>query len=468
MKNKESNEISKKIRTKLIYYTYLELKKKFTESNQLLINSKTPKELNNKYQKVSDYCVKKIETYGINNYNYCHVSVTYYSPNNNYRMLVDKQNVDQYRGKNNLVGKYYKGNSIQIRTKRDNPDYIITSNNMDNLEKKVIGADKFIKRHRSIASSLDIQKRSHIIDNINNICETETIVDNLRSNNDLVNIKKLIRYSINNEKIGANCENKIVNKYKIELKKYCSYLIKIDKKNNFINNVVNISKKNSEFISPSNNSRQKRKKDKNFKTFRNKPKIKEQPPPPILHQNSNINHSNVNLKLIEGGNHFLQKKEKCKTKLMKNYKLQNKKSIPNKSISPKRLTIMISPKNNISKFGGLPTSNFYNLYQKFKKGKATDVLIRKFTSGNKINFPSHRRKLNMPINNGIFKLDNSTNKNNQKLITNIFRINSNTHKNNITKKGRFAKSLTLKKNDELRAGDTLDKKIKQHLNKEKK
>lgn len=74
----------------------------------------------------------------------------------------------------------------------------------------------------------------------------------------------------------------------------------------------------------------------------------------------------------------------------------------------------------------------------------------------------------MPINNGIFKLDNSANKNNQKFITNIFRINSNIHKNNITKKGRFAKSLTLKKNDELRAGDTLDKKIKQHLNKEKK
>ena len=112
---------------------------------------------------------------------------------------------------------------------------------------------------------------------------------------------------------------------------------------------------------------------------------------------------------------------------MKNYKLQNKKSIPNKSISPKRLTIMLSPKNNISKFAGLPTSNFYNLYQKFKKGKATDVLIRKFTSGNKINFPSHRRKLNIPINNGIFKLDNSANKNNQKFITNIFRINSYIH-----------------------------------------
>ena len=466
MKNKDSNEISKKIRTKLIYYTYLELKKKSNESNHLLINSKTPKELNNKYQKVSDYCVEKIETYGINNYNYCHISVTYYSPNNNYHMLVDKQNADQYIGKNNLAGKYYKGNSIQIRTKRNNPDYIISSNNMNNLEKKVIGADKLIKRHRSVASSLDIQKRSHIIDNINNICETETIVDNLQSNNNLINIKKLIRYSICNEKIGSNCENKIVNKYKKELKKYCSNLIKIDKKNNFINNVVNISKKNSELISVSNNSRLKRKKDKNFKTFRNKPKIKEQPP--LLHQNSNRIHSNVNLKLTESGNHYLTKKEKGKTKLKKNYKLQNKKSVPNKSISPKRLIRMFSPKNNISKFAGLPTSNFYNLYQKFKKGKVTDVVIRKFTSGNKINFPAYKRKLNMPINNGIFKLDNSTNKNNQKLITNNFRINSNIHRTSITKKGKFAKSLTLKKNDEFRAGDTLDKKIKQHLNKEKK
>ena len=97
---------------------------------------------------------------------------------------------------------------------------------MNNLEKKVIGAEKLIKRHRSIASSLSIQKRSHIIDNINNICETETIVDNLQSNNELLNIKKLIRYSINNEKIVSNCGNKIVNEYKRELKKYCSNLIK--------------------------------------------------------------------------------------------------------------------------------------------------------------------------------------------------------------------------------------------------
>ena len=63
------------------------------------------------------------------------------------------------------------------------------------------------------------------------------------------------------------------------------------------------------------------------------------------------------------------KKEKCKTKLMKNYKLQNKKSIPNKSISPKRLTIMLSPKNNISKFGGLPTSIFIISIKNLKKEK---------------------------------------------------------------------------------------------------
>ena len=129
---------------------------------------------------------------------------------------------------------------------------------------------------------------------------------------------------------------------------------------------------------------------------------------------------------------------------------------------------MLSPKNNKSKFVGPQTSNFYNLYQKFKKEKAADVIIRKFTSGNKINFPLNRKKLNIQINNSIFILDNSNNKNNQKLITNIFRINSNIHRNNITKKGKFAKSLTLKKNDEFRAGEALDKKFKQHLNKEKK
>ena len=124
MKEDYFSLISKKIRTQLIFYTYTELKRRNSKQKYpLLINSMTPNELSEKYQKCSDYCVEKTEEYssslmnnGIDNNNYFHVSVTYCSFNGNYHMLVDNKNIDQYIGKNNIVGKYYKGNSIQIRT----------------------------------------------------------------------------------------------------------------------------------------------------------------------------------------------------------------------------------------------------------------------------------------------------------------------------------------------------------------
>ncbi len=62
-------------------------------------------------------------------------SVTYCSFNNNYHILVDNKNVDQYVGKNNIIGKYYKGNNLQIGT----PTYIIKYDiylNENKLEKK--------------------------------------------------------------------------------------------------------------------------------------------------------------------------------------------------------------------------------------------------------------------------------------------------------------------------------------------
>jgi hypothetical protein len=55
-------------------------------------------------------------------------------------MLVDNKNIDQYLGQNNIVGKYYKGNNIQIRTTTDKYKYNICMNeNQNKLEKKVIG-----------------------------------------------------------------------------------------------------------------------------------------------------------------------------------------------------------------------------------------------------------------------------------------------------------------------------------------
>lgn len=61
---------------------------------------------------------------------------------------------------------------------------------------------------------------------MNNIHETNEFVDNLKSNDNNPNIKKLIKNNINNEKVRNNCENtirktntqKILNKFMLKLK----------------------------------------------------------------------------------------------------------------------------------------------------------------------------------------------------------------------------------------------------------
>ena len=265
MKEDYSTRIAKKIRNKLIYYSYLDLKKKLIKKNCLLINSMTPNELNDKYQKCSDYCVEKIETYassqnnnGIDNNNYFHVSVTYCSLNNNYHMLVDNKNVDQYIGQNNIIGKYYKGNTLQIRTTTDKLKYNIYLNE-NKLEKKIIGENKFKKKHRSIASSLEVNKKINFMDN-ENINE----VNELKSINNTQNIKKLINDKINNEKIQTNCGNKIrktnsqkiLNKHMLKLKNYCANLIKIEKKV-ILKDTIQNNNKEVVLFSPINEKRKK-------------------------------------------------------------------------------------------------------------------------------------------------------------------------------------------------------------------
>ena len=55
MKEEYLNNKAKKIRNRLIYFIHIELKRKGKKNNILLINSLTPKEINNKYQKCFDY-----------------------------------------------------------------------------------------------------------------------------------------------------------------------------------------------------------------------------------------------------------------------------------------------------------------------------------------------------------------------------------------------------------------------------
>lgn len=223
MKEDKSYLISKKIRNKLIYYTYLNIKKKLITKNGLLINSMTSEDLNNKYQKYSEYCVEKIEEYssqmynGINN-NYFHISVTYCSKNNNYHILVDKKIIDQCFGTNNIVGKYYKGNKIQIRTTTDKIKYNINSKENE-LKKKIIGENKFQKKKRNV-SSLEVTKNIHIFDYVKNN-EINECTDILNSNNYPENYKKLNKGIINidNKKINSGMKirktntQRIVNKY---------------------------------------------------------------------------------------------------------------------------------------------------------------------------------------------------------------------------------------------------------------
>ena len=503
MKEDRSTLISKKIRNILIYYTYLDIKKNLNAKNGLLINSLTSYELNNKYQKSSDYCVQKIEIYtssqmnnGIDNNNYFHVSLTYSSSNNNYRMLVDNKNVEQYIGKNNIVGKYYKGDTIQIGTTTDQTKYNI-SLNKDRLEKKIIGENKFMKKHRNSLSSEKIEN-IHIIDNCNKseINEYIEYLDTLRSNNNDENYKKLVKETI--ERIETNCENKkrkrskqkINKKYMIKLKKYCSSLIKLERKRSSISSINNRKVP----LSPTTDKKRKNKKDKNsFRSTKIKPKI------PILSSNENIhinienkNSSNVNIKIYpENRKNQFHKTLKNQTRMITNvikiqtrssffrkhksieiYEEHPKKKTEKKIFSPKNIFSpkkIFSPKNknfspkkeNIFEFNSGPliptkTSKFFNLYQKFsKKEKDNDVNIKIFTSGNnKIDFPPNKRKVNNHTNvgNSGFKVNNK----NEKVNTSSFRDN----KFHITKKGRYKKSKTINKAFKFKSGEAFGKKKK--------
>jgi hypothetical protein len=155
-------------------------------------------------------------------------------------MLFDNKNIDQYLGQNNIVGKYYKGNNIQIRTTTDKYKYNICMNeNQNKLEKKVIGQKKFKKQNRSVSSSLDVTKNIYIKD-IENINDINDQINNLNSNFDEPYHKKLINQHINNEKMQTNCGNKIhksntqkaINLYMLKLKNYCSTLKLIKRKAN--------------------------------------------------------------------------------------------------------------------------------------------------------------------------------------------------------------------------------------------
>ena len=109
------------------------------------------------------------------------------------------------------------------------------------------------------------------------------------------------------------------------------------------------------------------------------------------------------------------------------------------------------------------TTKLSKVIQKFnKKEKSNDVAIRKFVSGNKMDIPLNKRKVNIIIsnNNG----DSKLNSNEKVFNSNIFRTSNN---NTITKKGRLKKSLTInKKAYKFKGADLLEKKFNTNRNKE--
>lgn len=480
MKEDYITRISKKIRNKLIFYTYTELKRNSKKSHYLLINSMTPNMLSEQYQKCSDYCVEKIEEYsnnamnnGINNNNYFHVSVTYCSVSNNYHMLVDNKNIDQYIGQNNIVGKYYKGNNIQIRTTTDKYKYNISMNeNQNKLEKKIIGQKKFKKQNRTISSSLDVAKIIYIkdIENNNDLNDINDI-NNLNSNFDEPYHKKLINENINNEKMQTNCGNKIrksntqkaINLYMLKLKNYCSTLKLIKRRANRKNTLEPRIMKEPQ--SPKRKFR-----DKNFfRSGKEKPIIEETSISLHSFAEFNFNKQNQNLinSKISSDNkniYSIRGKLKSQTKIGQNsHKLQAKPSFhkknraisidknEEKNNSPKKI---YSPKkgNNVFELNSGPGMGSSRFFLRAKEKNSEEAHIKKYISGSKIDFSNNKKKkfhMNSSSNN---KLNENDEK--EKQNANHFRAN-----NNVVNRSKLKKSLTINKMYKFRAGEVLEKKI---------
>ena len=451
MKEEYINRMAKKIRNKLIYFIHTELKKKYKNNNHsLMINSMTYKELNNKYQECSDYCVEKVETYsssqinnGNSNNNYFHISVTYCSANNNYHMLIDNKNIEQIIGVNNIVGKYYKGNTVNIRTTTNSINYnIIEKGNEYKLKKMEIGDKKFNIKKRTSCSSLNMPKT--ILVNNNFESNLNTNINN--------NYKDLTNTNNNNEinkNIQTNCVNKqrkpknsnLVNIYTSKLKKYCSNLKIIKKKE------INFHKKHLKLENTISEHK------KNFKKERNNT-LKYENEPSKIHSTllnkdyhnrlqtenrfTNSNKNSIKLKSqTKITQHLFRIPEKkithrknraqsidisdgeiiCSKKSYPKKILSPKKKLsPKKIISPKNINSIHSPKKMINPFPVYSDDKFSNLLQKYKKkNKENDYSIKNYISGG---------------NDSKRKIFNASNVKNNKYIninggaiTNTFKIN---------------------------------------------
>ena len=432
MKEDYLNRIAKKIRNKLIYFIHLELKKKAKSNNYFLINSMTQDEINNKYQKYSDYCIEKTETYSssemnnrINNNNYFHVSVTYSSINNNYLMLID-ENVDQVIGENNIIGKYYRGNAVKIRSTIKKIKTIKNSinerdiNNDINLEKMVIGDKKLKMKKKSSCSSLIINPEMKL--NNGNDNSDFDYIDILNSNHN--NYKKFINLNVNNEykksetnvvnKIKKNKYPKYINIYTTKLKNYCATLKKTRKRE--INN---------------------HKSTKNQKNPKEKPKINV---PNFTNKESyTLRYKTENPSISSNNNQNSKSKLRSQTKISHLFKIPEKK--------------YINPKNraqSIDIFQEIITSSKKIVIQKkmSKKGSPKKISSpkkvlspkkvsspKKISSPKKVSSPkklTSTNKISSPKKGNVSprKMAHSMRSNNEMYFSNLFQKNNKKEKKN--------------------------------------
>ena len=424
MKESHLEHIAKKIRNKLIYFIHTELKKKLKKAQNILINSMSFKELNDKYEKCSDYCVRKIETYsssqmnnGIDYNNYYHVSVTYSSFNNNYHILIDDRNIDQMIGKNNIIGKYYKGNSVHIRTTTDKLKCNIIKGN-NKFEKIIIGKKKFMSRRKTLKSSLEVTKNMSLNDNDNNENnDNNNFLNNLNSNHD--NYKKIINLNMNNDnkKIDTNFVRKVrksknqnvVNIYTTKLKNYCASLKILKKKGNNLNQIKNL--KINELPSPSiNEVKKKYKRGYTIRSGKDKPQMHM----PVFGMKG-INYerfktdnqceernkvNNESIRKLKSQVKIIINQKQFKKTSHKKKRAQSIDKSTEKILFPKKIS---SPKKIINSVR-VNNEKELNLLQKLnKKGKRKESnSIRKYISGGIIN----KRKM---FNNVNFKYSNNVN-----------------------------------------------------------
>ena len=219
---KEILNVAKKIRNKLISFIDEELKKNALKNKSILIDSKSPNELDKKYQKFSDYRMQISETYNGNqmNNNNINVAVTYSSRNKKYEIWIENnEKFSSEQIERDIVKDIDIKAKKVIDVEKNNFNIILKDN-----KKRIIGDKKFSYKKKALFSSIEIPKKAIIIMEDNNNS------DNISKKN----IDKLDHDKNNRERNETICANKKrrlkVNYYENKLKKYCSTLIILKKK----------------------------------------------------------------------------------------------------------------------------------------------------------------------------------------------------------------------------------------------